>query len=399
MGTQRVLFLSTDMGMGGGAEEQVIRLAYAFHSRGWETCIVSLVPPSPMPADFDGRGISLLHLDMRRGIPNPRSLWRFARILRDFRPHVVHSHMTHANLLARIVRIFQPYPVLVCTLHAMNMAGVERGNGKLLETAHRLTDSLADRTTAICDMAAKYYVQCRAVSASRMLLLHNGIDTDRYAPQIAVRNQRRSELQIDGNQFVWLAVGRLEQVKAYPTLLNAFAKYRIQCSGERPVLLICGQGSLLPELVLLARHLNISENVRFLGLRSDVADVMSAADAFALSSDMEGLPLVLLQASAASLPIVATDVGGNSEAVVHGVTGFVVPPGNPELFAREMVRVSAMSPSERAKVGAAGQARIRELFEAERIADKWERLFTQLLDAVGGVANCEARRRAQGAAS
>src|ERR1700712_1115410 len=115
----RVLLLSTDMGMGGGAEEQVISLAYALQSRGWSPFIVSLVPPSPMPPDFAARGIPLTHLDMRRALPDPRSLLRLARLIRQFKPDIVHSHLVHANLLARAVRLIVPYPVLICTLHAL----------------------------------------------------------------------------------------------------------------------------------------------------------------------------------------------------------------------------------------------------------------------------------------
>lgn len=395
---RRLLFVSTDMGMGGGAEEQVILLAYALQSRGWEICIVSLLPPSPMPADFPNRGIPLLHLGMRRGIPDPRSLWRLARIIREFRPDVVHSHLTHANLLARAVRIFQPYPILVCTLHALNMAGVEHDRGTILEIAHRLTDSLADRTTAICHAAANHAVRRRAVPASKMSVVHNGIDTNRYAPRADARQRLRREMGIGEQEMVWLAAGRLEPSKAYPTLLEAFAIYKTTGDCRRSLLLICGEGSLRDRLISLARQLNVSENVRFLGLRGDIPDVMSAADAFALSSDLEGLPLVLLQASAAGLPIVATDVAGNSEAVAHGLHGYIVPPGDSEAFARAMVRIASLTPAERVVLGEAGRVRVRQLFEMERIADQWEELYAELLDAVGGKGNrSEARRRTSSA--
>src|SRR4051812_16913537 len=100
-GKKRLLLLCTDMGFGGGAEEQVIRLAYAFDARGWAVMLVSLILPSPMPADFESKGIPLVHLSMRRRLPDPRSVTRLSQIIRDFRPDVVHSHMVHANLLAR----------------------------------------------------------------------------------------------------------------------------------------------------------------------------------------------------------------------------------------------------------------------------------------------------------
>lgn len=362
--------LSNDMGMGGGAEEQVIALTCSLQLRGWTPLIVSLLPPSRMPADFESRGIQLMHLGMRRGIPDPRSIYRLARIIRHFRPDVVHSHMPHANLLARMVRLIQPYPVLVGTLHALTMAGIDHDHSGIFEFAHRLTEPLADCTTAICHAAADHYVRVRAVRASKMMVVPNGINSTAYQHNPAARERLRTELGLQ-NRFVWLAVGRLQLVKAYPTLLRAFARL----GNGLHTLLICGQGALGDELRALATQLGIADRVKFLGLRSDIADVMSAADAFALSSDSEGLPLVLLQASAASLPIVATNVGGNPEAVVDGVNGFLVPAGHFEAFAGAMSRVAALSAADRAILGSAGLARIQAHFEIQRVVDQWELIY------------------------
>lgn len=389
---RRLLLLSTDMGMGGGAEEQVIRIAYGFKARGWEVAIVNMLSANPMPPGFEQHGIALFHLGMRRGVPNPRAILRLARIIRDFRPDVVHSHMTHANLLARVVRIVAPFPVLVCTLHNLTMAGVERDWTGVFEVAHRLTDSSAELTTAICHAAADYYVRRRAVPASKMRVVHNGIDTSPFRPDSATRQRMRDELKV-ADRFVWLSVGRLELQKAYPTLLRAFA--RLQTRNR--VLLICGVGTLENQLRDLAKELCIGRSVQFLGFRSDIPDLMRAADGFALSSDMEGLPLVLLQAAAAGLPIVATDVGGNSEAVVEGINGLLVRPDDPDAFAGVMSRLEAMSDAERLALGHAGQERVRTLFEAEPVIDRWERLFTELL---GGLSvSAPPRRRAVAPAS
>jgi glycosyltransferase involved in cell wall biosynthesis len=371
---RRLLLLSTDMGYGGGAEEQVIRLAYAFAARNWETMIVSMVPPSPMPADFHEHGIPLVDLGMRRGLPDIQSLFKLSKIIRDFRPDVVHSHMFHANLLARAVRLIQPFPVLVCTLHALTMAGVKRDWTGIFEIAHQITDGLAERTTAVCHAAAKYYVARRAVPAAKMIMVPNGIDTANFRPAPGVRERVRQELGVEG-RFVWLAAARLEITKAYPTMLRALAAL-----GEgNHLLLICGQGSMLDQLKMLVTELGLGYYVRFLGLRSDVAELMGAADAFALSSDTEGLPLVLLQASAAGLPIVATDVAGNAEVVVDGVSGVIVPPRDPQAFARAMKHVAGLSENERLSMGRAGQAWVQDRYEAVRVAGRWEQLFTELL--------------------
>jgi glycosyltransferase involved in cell wall biosynthesis len=286
--------------------------------------------------------------------------------------------MNHANLLARAARVVRPFPVLVCTLHASDMAGVQRDRGAAFELAHRLTDGLAERTTAICHAAANYYVRRRAVPKVKMMVVPNGIDSTELAPDASARARVRQELGVE-DRFVWLAAARLESSKAYPTLLRAMALLGAQLRERPDVLLICGQGSLRDELVALAGELGIANRVRFLGLRRDMPDMMRAADAFVMSSNTEGLPLVLLQASAAGLLIVATDVGGNSEIVEDGQSGYLVGPGDPEALAAGMRRVADMEASDRERLGQAGRKRVQEMFEAERVIDRWEQIYGDLL--------------------
>jgi glycosyltransferase involved in cell wall biosynthesis len=363
------------MGMGGGAEEQVIHLAQSLHARGWTVRIVSMLPPSPMPPDFDFSAIPVDHLGMSRGLPDPRSIFRLAKLIRAFRPDVVHSHMNHANLLARATRLISPVPVVIGTLHALDLAGVERNHTKVFEIAHRWTDFLSEKTTAICHAAADYFCNKRAVPACKMIVVHNAIDTSRYAFDSQARAQLRGELGLE-NQFTWLAVGRLEPVKAYPTLLRAFAKLNPATAGT---LLICGEGSLKAQLIALTQELKIDGRVRFLGLRNDIPRVMSAADAFTLCSDSEGLPLVLLQAAAASLPIVATSVGGIGEVVIDGINGRQVPPSEPDAYAMAMREILALSPGQRKAFGEAGRSRAEQLFQTTPVVDQWEQLYAQLL--------------------
>lgn len=379
--SHRLLLLSTSMGMGGGAEEQVMHLGRGLKARGWEVMIVSMLPPSPMPPEFEGWGIRLLHLGMRPGMPSVSSLFRLARIIREFRPDVVHSHLVHANLLARVVRIIQPFPVLICTMHSLTMAGVKRDWSPIFAIAHRVTDTLCDETTTICQAATDYCIKKRAVPAAKISTVHNCVEVGAFLPSPDVRQRMRRELGIE-DKFVWLAVGRLEPPKAYPILLRAMAALR----GGNRILLVCGQGSLQGELAALTEELGIGEKVRFLGLRSDVPAIMSAADGFAMSSDLEGLPLALIQAAAAGLPIVATDVGGNSEVVTDGLNGRLTPARDPVRFAQALADVEAMDHAGRSAFGRAGQLRALEMFDTQLVLKKWMELYAGLLGQTSGVA-------------
>src|SRR5947209_15883308 len=119
---------------------------------------------------------------MHPGVADPRAVVRLGHILRDWKPRILHSHMTHANLLARATRLFYPVPVLICTLHGLRMYAVKTDSIWLREAAHRVTDFLAEATTAVCNTAGARYVRIRAVSADKMHVIPNGVDTARFRP-------------------------------------------------------------------------------------------------------------------------------------------------------------------------------------------------------------------------
>lgn len=370
----RILFLSTSMGMG-GADSQLLCAAQELRTRGHEVLIVSLTPLGPMGLDARGVGLSTESLEMRRGFPDPRGLWRLARLVRAWRPDVVHSHMVHANLMARALRLIAPVPALVSTIH-----NIDEG-GRLRMAAYRLTNALVDHMTIVSQAAFDRFVTDGIVPKEILRVVPNGVDTDRFRNlSPGVRESLRRSLGLD-REFVWLAVGRFEVAKDYPNMLRAFATVREQ--EPRAVLLLVGRGSLQAETEALARELGLGGGVRFLGVRSDVPEVMSAADGYVMSSAWEGMPMVLLEAAAAGLPIVATQVGGNHEVVRHEESGFLVPPCDHEALALAMLRLSRLPEPARRAMGDRGRERIRAHYDLGRVAERWEDLYREVLARKG----------------
>jgi glycosyltransferase involved in cell wall biosynthesis len=370
----RILFLSTSMGMG-GADSQLLSAAQELRRRGHEIFIISMTPLGPMGLEARKVGLFTESLQMRRGLPDPRGLLRLARFVRSWRPDVVHSHMVHANLLARAVRFFAPVPALVSTIHNINEGGRAR------MAAYRLTNGLVDHMTIVSEAAANRFVEDRIVPQRLLRVIPNGVNIDHYRnvpPEI--RESLRRLLGLAGS-FVWLAVGRFETAKDYPNMLRAFARVR----ERRPeaYLLLVGRGSLQEETETLVRELGIADSVRFLGVRSDIPEVMSAADAYVLSSAWEGMPMVLLEAAAAGLPTVATRVGGNHEVVRDGETGFLVPPSDDAALAEGMLKLMALPLSERRAMGDAGHHHVRSHYGLGRVAERWEELYREVLARKG----------------
>jgi len=363
-----LLFLTTGLAYG-GAETQLVHLATRLKSRGWKVGVVSLMPPKAYVEDLEAAGVPVFSLGIRRKFPDPRPFLRLVRIIRRWQPQIVHSHMVHANLLARIVRPLAPFPVLICTAHNINEGG------RLREILYRLTDPLCDLTTQVSQAGLERYVRVGAVPRRKIRYIPNGVDTERFKPNPEDRLKVRKELGVDG--FVWLAVGRFDPQKDYPNMLQAFA--RVVRKYPDTVLLIAGDGSLRETMENLARELGVEKQAKFLGIRRDIPQLMNAADAYVMSSSWEGMPMVLLEASATGLPIVATDVGGNREIVLEGKTGFLAPPGNPEALALAMVRLMDLPEEKRLEMGRKAREHVAEHFSLEKVVDLWEALYEELL--------------------
>lgn len=371
----RVVFVLTNLQYA-GAQMQVLALAERLKARGWWTGVISMIAPEALEPELEEAGIAWASLDMARGSSGVRPILLLRRILREWRPDVLHSHMVHANLLARVTRVVAPVPVLISTAHNID----EGGRARML--GYRLTDPLSEHTTNVSAAAVRRYVRIRAVPERKISFVPNGIDAERFRPRPGVRERLRGELGLGDDEFAWLAVGRLEEQKDLPNMLRAVARAAASRPGTR--LLLVGEGALEDEVGRERARLGLEGSVSLLGRRADVPDLLGAVDGYLMSSAWEGMPIVLLEAAAAGLPIAATDVGGNAEVVRSGETGLLVPPRDDGALAAAMIRVMDMSPRERRAMGGRGRAFVAETYDLEAVVDRWEALYLEWLGRTGG---------------
>lgn len=318
---------------------------------------------------LEKRGIRFSNLNNLR-----RMMLRLASEIKQLSPEVVHSHMVPANLACRLLRRTTEIPVLVCTAHSI----IEPPLWKNI--AYRLTDRLCDITTNICRAGVERSIRDGRVPPNRILHLPNGVDIDRFKPNLHVRRRVREELGV-GDQFVWIALGRFAWEKDWSTMLQAMA--RLSRQNQSSMLLIAGDGELFERTKMTADSLGLVNRVRFLGLRNDTADLLNAADGYVLSSVVEGLPMVLLEASACGVPVVATSVGGVPEIVEHSVTGFLVEPGQPDSLAKAMLTLCDLPLSARLEMGRAGRRLTMERYALDSIVERWDVLYRRLLAEKG----------------
>jgi len=342
----------------GGAETQAANLARSLGARGWEVTVFAFrtgalepeLRAGAVPVRVLGPGHLLIHL---------------ARL----QPAILHAHLFHANLAARLARLLCPIPVVVSTVHSVAETGSRSRGNRHRDLLYRATDALSDATVFVSSASAGRHIAARAVSKRRSRVIPNGVDTARFRPDPALRAKARAALGL-GGEFAWLTAGRLMWKKNYPLMLKAMAR---QHEG---VLFIAGDGPDAARLRQLA-----GPNVRFLGARDDIPALMNACDGFVLSSDVEGLPMVLLEAAASGLPQVATAAGGVPEAVIHERTGYVVPTGDAAALAAAIERLAAMPPEARASMARAAREHAVTRFDLTAVTSEWEDLYRQMIEA------------------
>jgi len=353
----------------GGAEQQAILLAKGLRRRGWRVSMVALSGSGGSAAEeLEDAGVLFLSLEMRKGLADPRGWIRFQRWLWHERPDVLHAHLPHAAWLSRWSRLAAPVPLVLDTLHSSSTGTVGRHFGYVCSRW------LADHVTAVSEAAAASHLAAGMVSEHNLSVIWNGIDVDRWQPDARARSEAREAFGI-GDDFLWLAVGRLEAVKDFPSLMLAMAR-----TPARARLMVLGAGTRESELKSMAAGLDLGNRVRFAGFEPNVARWMQAADGIVLSSRYEGLPMALLEAGACGLPAVATDVPGTREVIVDGDTGWLTPASDPERLATTMRWLMHTPPRLRRAMGMRARQRVVERYSLEAVLDRWERLYLELLE-------------------
>lgn len=362
----KVLFLITSFDYA-GAENQVLQLCKGLKSQNYQPILVSMIQPVAYLDELKELGVEVYSLDMKKGVPDPRAIFKLKRLIKLIQPEIIHSHLVHANILARITRMFVRMPFLICTAHNINEGG------RFRELLYRLTDPLCELTTNVSQEAVNRYIDIRIVPRHKIVLVPNGIVVDQFARQVDSGEGIREQVGVRQDQFLWLAVGRLVPVKDYENMIRAFSKTLEQY--PQSVLAIVGIGPEREALEKLCSTFHVEGKVKFLGLRKDISSLMSAADAYLMSSKWEGLPIVLLEASASGLPIVTTDVGGNKEIVHDGSNGYMVKPNDSQHLSKQMELMMSHSPTTRQQMGDWGRNYVEKYFNMDVIIDQWISIY------------------------
>jgi glycosyltransferase involved in cell wall biosynthesis len=369
--TVRVALFAPLLGTGGTQRhlQQVLALLdpNRFHVQ-----VLTLRAGGEVEDELRAGGVSVRSLSVGARLTSPRTLRAIvttARALRRARVDVVHGYQWRPALVGTLAGRLAGVPLRLASKRSLT--GEDRWAGRAWRHIARQVDTVIVNADALRVEGEQRGMRCRWV------LLQNGVDTDhfRLAPPDA---GTRAALGLDPHRPVVGTIGRLEDRKGHDQLLRAAGAMLAGANGRRPQVVIVGDGPLRESLVQQARALGVADSVRFVGMVPDVRPSLAAMDVFVLPSHAEGMSNALMEAMAAARPVVATAVGGNTEVVIDGKTGVLVPPGDPGAIARAIAAL-LRAPDRAAGLGAAAREFVTQRFGARARVAELERLYEERL--------------------
>jgi glycosyltransferase involved in cell wall biosynthesis len=332
----------------GGAQTYVASLLPALAER--FDVVVAAHGPGPLRKAAEEAGVRFVAL---RHVRRPINPWRdlagfleLTRLLRRERPDILHVSSSKAGVLGRLAAAAAQVPIRIFTVHGWAFAARSGLPSRLYRWADRLVQPLTTATICVSENDRFSGLRAHTCVGERTVVIRNGVSLD-TAPR--ARHERQRPLLV--------SVGRLKAPKDFMTLARALARMPVGSFDA----LIVGDGPDRPALEAELGLLGIGDRVQLAGERNDVRELLAAADIFVLSSVSEGLPVSVLEAMAAELPVVASRVGGVPELVADGENGFLVPPRAPDELAAAIGRL-VEDRDLRRRLGAVGRVRAETRF-------------------------------------
>jgi glycosyltransferase involved in cell wall biosynthesis len=354
----------------GGAEVLAARLArqLAGQVRFLFVCLDEL---GTLGQELRDEGFPVTVLRRRPGV-DWRCSWRLAHLLRRHRVDVVHAHQYTPFFYALTARSLCPRPSILFLEHGRPYPDYPRPKRRVVT---RLLLQRRDRVVAVGQAVRQALIDNEGLPPDKVAVIYNGIDLSPFSNGCH-RQALRHEMGISDRDLVILQVARLDPLKDHPTAIQAIERVVRRRPDAR--LLLVGEGPELSKLQQLVVQRNLSAHVRFLGSRKNVGRLLSGGDLFLLTSVTEGIPLAVIEAMAAGLPVVSTSVGGMAEVVEHRRTGLLAPSGDHAALAESILELAENPPLAR-QMGQRGRDRAWTAFSESQMLASYLQLYQEML--------------------
>ncbi len=357
----------------GGVERTLTSILPRLDKRQYEVYLCCLFKRDKLADTMESLGIPIIKFRMRARLDFDgkyiAGILRLARLMKKMQIDIVHTHLYRANLAGRIAAKLAGVPVIIANEH--NIDSWKKFPQRLND---RVLAGITNKIIAVSDAVKDFYVNKIGISEDKIITIYNGVDISKFQTYVNT-NKQKEEFGIKPDEKVITTIGRLHQQKGHLYFLKAAQIIREK--NPKVKFLIVGDGPLEKQLRSMSKDLEISKNVIFAGLRDDIPQILAMSDISVLASLREGFSITLLESMAAGKPTVVTDVGGNSEVVEHGKTGFIIQPKSPEDMA--LYSLNLINNQELAKrMGQEAEKRVLN-FSIDRMVRKTENLYKRLL--------------------
>jgi glycosyltransferase involved in cell wall biosynthesis len=354
----------------GGAEAVAVHIVRGLNRQRYDVAVVSL--RRWLGCDLERllaeRGVQVLYLGKRPGF-DCRMYYRLHRVLKDLRPDIVHTHL-HVLRYVLPSMLYFTLTSMVHTVH--NLAEREAEPGTRWIQRYAFNHGVVP--VAVSEEVAMSLERLYGIQRCRMI--GNCIPTDLYASPRTPRREWRAREGFGDDDVLFVCVARLAPQKNHALLLEAFAQG--PASDPNAHLVLVGEGALRGQLEQQARSLGLAGQAHFLGLRTDIPDVLGATDVFVLSSDYEGNPLSVIEAMASGLPIVSTAAGGVPDLFESGKEGLMVQPGDVRGLS-DAIALLLRDRKSRKTLGIAAAQRAKGNFDVSTMVRAYEELYEKVI--------------------
>lgn len=325
--------------------------------------------------EFEERGVPMRVFDRQPGI-DWKCSFRLAAFFREHKVQIVHAHQYTPFFQLLLARLAYRKPPIVFTEHGRHFPDSRSAKRVAVNRALLRSD---DRLIGVGESVRQALVDNEGLPEKRTETIYNGVPLENFQAvngDAQLRQNVRRELGIDDGEFSIVQVARLNSLKDHATAIRTLKRLRDEQVPAKLVLV--GDGEERADLEKLVAEVSVGGDVVFLGARSDIPRLLAAADAFLLSSISEGIPLTLIEAMGAGIPIVSTDVGGIPEVIEHGVSGLLAPAGDAGTLAAHLKSLW-QNPEQRSQLAENGCQRAVERFSLEQMHRQYVDVYEQVL--------------------
>lgn len=368
----------------GGAERQLAELATRLDKRKFDVEICCIAQGGPLVKYVEQYGVPvrIFNFYLVRGKLNPysylhlvRELWRIYRYIKKSRPDIVHAYLYTAYIVGIACARLAGIPVTIASRRSL---GYFKDNSFFKQPLENIINKFTDYVLVNSEAVKQDVLRRERIDPRKIHLIYNGVDIQRFQQPVNVGTEIRRQLGIPEDCVVIGVVANLIPYKGHKDLIEAGRIIKDKFPKARFVFVGRDSGIKQP-LEALIQSYHLEEMFIFTGDRTDIPELMQAFDIVALASYEEGFSNVILEAMASGKPVVATNVGGNPEAIVNGETGFLVPPHSPEALARALLPL-LREPELRTQLGENGLERVKKLFSIEHLIANMQNFYLAIME-------------------